>query len=643
MVPRPVAVFAGRALLIAALGAVVPLPLSGERGLAAPPHQVSVAPADEEARTGFTGSSPSQADSAALLREARAAQARYERRRVQFFPITPSAGGGTDCDERVGRMCLRFGRGSDWEPPPEREEVRELREELLATLERVAGQIPGDDWVLGQRVHYLGEADRWSEAEGLARECQGASPWWCRALLGHALHFQERFQESAREFHAAMQGMPEEKAREWRDLERLLDSDGARLWRDMDEDRRAALADRIWALADPLFLVPGNDRLTEHYSRHVESEIRSDARNPYNLRWGWDLAEITVRYGAEYGWERELPRWNPADRPQVLGRFHPRSRGLLPPGAYLPDPASLPPGEWTTDARRSRSRHAPSYAPRIHELDPQVAIFRRGDSVRVVASWEVESFQDFEGGPWHAPPQGEYRSALFMMPMGDAGADDFTPGAAAIPDPDQAPHVRRDTGPRGSLDLTVPEGAWLFSLETWHPGEGRAWRSRMGIREEPLPRAVVALSDLLLTEPLDEDRARDPDRPADTPESLDDLVPQALATGSVPFGGRVGVAWEVYGLTGFEGALRFRLTLGREDRGFFRRAGEWLRLVEPEPPVVVAWTEGPPDRPGPVLRRMDLDLAALDPGEYELRLELDLQGRTPVLARRMIRIRQADY
>ena len=557
-------------------------------------------------------------DSAALLREARTAQASFERRRVSYLPLTDRSG-GTECDERIGRMCLRFGAGSDWEPAPEREEVRALRQDLLDILDRVGSALPGDDWVLGQRVHYLGEAELWSEAEELVRRCGGVTPWWCSALLGYVLHRQDEYVEAERVFNRALEAMPEQGAREWRDLQRLLDGDGARLYRRMEGEKRRALEARVWSLANPLLLVTGNDRMTEHFARHVEVEIRADARNPYNLRWGRDLAEIHVRYGAEYGWERERPGWNPHETPRVVGRFHPRSRGFLPPGKYLQDPSTLPLGEWTVDERRTRARHSPAYAPRIHALEPQVARFRRGDSIYAVASWRVAAFQDFDTAPWQPPPEGEYRSGLFLIPVG--------PGSGRGPPP-AVPSSMAPTGIQGHLTLTAPRGEWVLSVETLHPEGKRAWRARMGLSSEPLPHGVVALSDLLLTEPLPEDSA----------EELGDVEKGALPGMGIPKGRGLGVAWEVYGLTRADGELRFRITLDRADRGLLRRAGERMGLLESEPPLVLSWEEGGADPPGPLFRAVTLDLAAVDPGEYELRLELDLTGRTPAVARRTILI-----
>jgi hypothetical protein len=94
----------------------------------------------------------------------------------------------------------------------------------------------------------------------------------------------------------------------------------------------------------------------------------------------------------------------------------------------------------------------------------------------------------------------------------------------------------------------------------------------------------------------------------------------------------------VYGLETQEAALRFRVTVGREEPGLLRRAGQWLRLVEPEAPVVVAWSEAAPMTWGPWLRTVTLDLSSLEPGDYRLRLELEPLGRTPVRTERSLRI-----
>ena len=78
---------------------------------------------------------------------------------------------GAPCDERIGRICLIHGGDDDWTPVPDPPALVKAREVLLERLDEVARGIPGDGWVLGQRVYYLAEENRWEEAAELASRC----------------------------------------------------------------------------------------------------------------------------------------------------------------------------------------------------------------------------------------------------------------------------------------------------------------------------------------------------------------------------------------------------------------------------------------------------------------------------------------
>jgi hypothetical protein len=64
------------------------------------------------------------------------------------------------------------------------------RARLLATLDSIGALLPGDRWILGQRVRYFMEAGRPLAADSMAVQCAGrtavsATASWCLALAGY--------------------------------------------------------------------------------------------------------------------------------------------------------------------------------------------------------------------------------------------------------------------------------------------------------------------------------------------------------------------------------------------------------------------------------------------------------------------------
>ena len=584
-------------------------------------------------------------DSSELRSRARNAQARFERTRVRYAPRNLGGWGG-DCDERVGRMCLRLGDGSsdDWEPPEEDPRVDEARSTLLEILEGVAREIPGDTWVLGQRVAYLGEAERWQDALGLVRECTLAPDdrWWCTALEGMALHYLDRFPEAEEAFQRAMAEMPSELEETWRDLRPLAEFPVRDVLGNVEGDSLRTLESRIWALANPLFLVPGNDHRTEHFARHTLARTRADARNAHGMRWGDDLTEVLVRYGPVVAYEQQRPppfqfQMGP---PSVIARFHPRSRGFLPPRGEFLEGGEITPGEWRTDARRVRARHAPSYADRIGLLEVQQARFRRGDDLLLVLGWTVG-----DGDPTWQWPEGEVsgdgvdrpgdeaeiRSGLFLL-----SHDDLEPVEARS---DVRGPFAQGPDPAGVALARAPSGTYMVSLELLDVAGERAWRARHGVVQDPVSRDVVTLSDLLLLRPEATAGEGEVVGEGDSLEAHVDRVLPSVRLQREP----VEVAWEVYGLSDEEDVLRFSLVARPEDRGLMRRAGEFLRLVDPEASVEISWEEGvntdgamsPDDA---LLRRVVMDLSSLSTGSVRLTLNLSLPGRTAAVTERVVEL-----
>src|SRR5206468_3178062 len=127
-------------------------------------------------------------DSVQIHRAAQAAQARFERRRLDFLPWYD--GPSSDpCDELIGRYCFRYGdRDALYEPPPDSEPLVKIRDQLIAELGHASGVLPGDEWIAGQRIRYLVEAKRVEAGVSAAAACRPSGSWWCLALLGYAHH-----------------------------------------------------------------------------------------------------------------------------------------------------------------------------------------------------------------------------------------------------------------------------------------------------------------------------------------------------------------------------------------------------------------------------------------------------------------------
>src|SRR5947209_15579910 len=131
-------------------------------------------------------------DSLGVLKSARRAQATFEATRRASLPESP--GGWSDiCGQRIGRICYWYEDGGDNDSaPPEPKRIREARARLLAALEDAGAALPGDEWILGQRVRYLLEDSEPGRAARVAEQCRAVA-WWCEALAGRVRHLTGRF------------------------------------------------------------------------------------------------------------------------------------------------------------------------------------------------------------------------------------------------------------------------------------------------------------------------------------------------------------------------------------------------------------------------------------------------------------------
>lgn len=551
-------------------------------------------------------------DQSDVVSSARVAQASFERRRLRYLPVNLSSSGG-DCDEIIGRICTTYSEG-EWYSVPEDDEIVRMRVRLLERLDSMQALAPQSDWILGQRVWYRVEGGDAAGALTVSTECGGAHVWWCDALSGFALQTLGDYGASLTAFESALEGMDPDQAEEWRVPRWSVDSKGRGLLDDLEEDRKARdeVIDQLWTLADPLYLAPGNDRLTEHYARWTASSMRAGARNPFLLPWGRDLEQLTVRNGWEMGWERRPRRgFDPDD--DAIGHQHPEGRDFMPPGEALERPTTMTAEDLRADRTSPRSLYAPAYAPVLLPMEGQIAIFPRGQETVVVATHFLP-----EDTTFHA----EHDHPLPWMEPGPHGGEEERVGLFVVNLEDGAVQGIEELGrSKGTLMLQVPTTPMIISAESWAPARRRAGRVRVGRPERRALEDLATLSDLLLLAPSRSE-----------PERLEDAVlyalPRATLTTQEPFA----IVWEVAGLGFRAETLRFRVIVEQTDRSVINRIGGFLGLSDRPQPIELSWDEPAPDEPGHVFHYLSLDLPPLEPGMYEIRLVLSTADRSDAVS-----------
>jgi hypothetical protein len=567
-------------------------------------------------------------DSVRLNAHARAAQRSFERlHRSRLHQVLDTRSGR--CDERIGRICVHFDGETGWIPKAEDASITEGRETLLDTLSALGSMIPGDSWILGQRVRYLGDLGRWSEAAAIAEGCTGSAPWWCPAMRGYIHHRSGRIVEASLSFQEALGEMPPTLARRWNDPAPLLDFAAGQWVKDtpgLSEDEARA---RFWRLADPLFLTPGNERQTEHYARHFGAVLFSDAATTLDVPWGSGPEDLLLRYGFVAGWERTAPAAGSGGGGTIINHFHPESRGLLPSFEALEDPAGLSEGAWVA-TESGRSTSAPLLSPLLVDAVGQTAVMRRGGGLLVLAAFEVpeDTVLLLRRGNGSEPPVVGH-SGLAWDPKIEGSSPDTLTGLFLVADTGVwAPRVVMGKGGTGILQLRAPPGRYLLSLEQWNPVGRWGARVRHGVIAEELPADLPALSELLILET----------GPA-LPNELSQAVPRMRSTTVFGAGETITLGWEVYGLGTRREILTFEVRLIGEEGSLVRRALKRIGLFRKAPELTLSWTEGGPESSGPLFRAVDLDFPALDPGRYVVRLEMNIPYRGRVVSNRPIIIR----
>jgi hypothetical protein len=537
---------------------------------------------------------PSAADSVRDARHARDVQARFERLRRLALPWESGSAGR--CDVRVGRFCWWYEDGTP-APGPEAESIARWRTELLAELDALGEQHPGDDWLAGMRVHYRVDARRYAAADSAARSCV-ATRWWCDALVGYAGQARGDARTADSAFAAALAAMPDSTRCSWSDIATLLPGDSRGRYQALPCPARRPLEERYWMLARPRLGAAGNEWRTEFFARRVQSWLASRSLTPQTVSWGRDADELLLRFGWPVAWGRVTSSNATSVEAGIVGHDPSPSFAFGPREPLLDTLAAARDDGWDLRAERPESRYAPARLRRLAGATVQLARFRRGDSTLVVAAYSASD--DSLGAP----------RALLA-----ASVDDGRTVATAP-----------DSATRGTATLVVPGVPRLAGVEVTDTATGTLARSRMVFAPVP-PGEEGGLSDLLLYRPSGEPAA-----------SLDSALAHAIAGDTVGRSRPLGLFWESYGVRHGDGRGDLSVTVERIDHGWLRSARQRLRLEDPDSPLRMRWSEPKPAAEGASARAISLDLGGLAPGRYRISIAMNAAGGRPTVASREIEL-----
>lgn len=556
----------------------------------------------------------------AIRREATRAEREFERLARRLAPLDFGAAGGGECDEVVGRFCLRYDTGRPPEPAPEPDRVTTARRLAIEALRRAFSFQAAEFTTSGPLVRYLVEDGRAGEAVSAARTYAALTTdsVWGPLLLGFALHAAADDTAAERLFAEGLARLDADGREDILDVEWLLGPEDRKAYRGMEPVARRAFESDLWTLADPLFLVPGNARRAEHIFRHVYGRILARAPMASGMvRWGDDLQQLTVRYGVPYS--RSRTAGSVTAEGSLIEHFDPDQLAYVPEDLLTRGPAPPPlPGEtWPLGNPRTRSGHAPETIRTLSALPHQITVFPDGNAavVRVDAALPFDSLAS---GGAHA------EIGFWLLNDRYAVAAQRTGRASS----------NRDTA-AFRLELGVLPGPYVYSVEALEPQTAQGGRARYALDIAP-PGPGVTLSDPLLARPF---------ASAPPPTDRDDPSLRALTDLALSRGDTVGLFAEVHGLAsaGGESAYRVELTLRRADRASLpARVVSWLGqrlgLSSPDVPPRLAWSANTPAGDAGIIA-VDLRLDGVDDGMHvvELRVADEIGGGTAE-SRRVVKI-----
>jgi hypothetical protein len=412
---------------------------------------------------------------------------------------------------------------------------------------------------------------------------------------------------------------------------------------------RAAFLARLWWLADPLWILAGNERRAEEFARRLDTRARLTQR--YDDRYDWRLsmrgaaiAATIMRYGMpDYAWW-EGEKWEQPRPINFRGRYdmsEPRpGNGLQTTFEYFRDRVGLMPSltsvlePFTTPAWKIHSDPAvaeDTWWPQEHmrlpyplrQLTGQVGMLRRHEQIVAVVGAQL-------------PPAGGAPEPVEVHLVYSRGPD----SVAAV--------AKRTAFPGSAVAMHGPVGRDSVMIGLEHlahaPSKLPAGRLRVGA-VPPTTLSALAAGVFAVSEPLillDDIGGRIP--LTTVLDALDAVAPSTEVKAGAP----LTIYWESYGIAPDQ-AVTHAVWLERlTDQGALRRLGIRLNIAaDLNTPVAVQWDEervGPravpiTDGPVPIVgRTITLNTEGLSAGVYRLSVAIARAGAEPVLASREIRV-----
>lgn len=371
------------------------------------------------------------------------------------------------------------------------------------------------------------------------------------ATLGAVLHALRRDSLALLAFDSAFTRMTPEARRVYSDIHPLLSHKNEQRLDAADSAHRVASVAEFWRSEDPLYLTPLNERRIEHYARVATANLLFGVPTMGLAGWDTDGGQTWIRYG----------------RPRHMYEEGPPEGGRTTHWFYGPVPHLHFVFTRGLTYRRYRASEATQLTlQRLKFLMPEFG----SPALATISTldYQLVRLLGEDGKPqvlvYAAPPEHFMDGSQVGLTLLD---DQFRTIASW-----KGKFRARDGIAANLHDLK--HGDYALALEAWDPGQEKLARVRDTVAVPSFSGRTLALSDLLVATHIHGGKGRV------TRRSQLDITPSYGLT--LRAGARIGLYWEIYGLTpDSAGTWRYEVSVevkrGRE--GFAARIANGISNI----------------------------------------------------------------